>query len=341
MHKKSKLSLVIILGLMLCSAAFFVVIFFVPNIYIAGNDNEIVFIKNATTIREIENAIIENHNIKNRTTFRIVAFIFLQHKCMTGAYMFKDGISNFEAVMMLRRMLQTPVDVIINNVRDVNALAKKISNQLACSKEAILTLLNNEEHLFNYGFTKENILAMFIPNTYKFYWTINPESMLQKFHNEYKKFWSGWREEKCKNLNITPIQVYILASIVNMETLVASEKPIIAGVYINRLKKNMPLCADPTISFIVNGETLKRIKKSHIEIVSPYNTYKNKGLPPGPICMPDIESIDAVLNFAKHNFFYFCVNDAMIGTHIFENNYESHCKNARRYRKKLDSLRIK
>jgi UPF0755 protein len=192
-----------------------------------------------------------------------------------------------------------------------------------------------------YGFDTTTILAMFIPNTYEMYWNTSAKKLFKKMHGEYKKFWTEERLQKAEALGLTPIQVSVLASIVEAETQQNSEKSRIAGVYLNRLKSGMPLQADPTVKFAVGDFAIKRILGGHTQTDSPYNTYKYTGLPPGPINLPSSVSIDAVLGAEKHKYFYFCASPTSPGFHDFSENYRDHINNANKYHTHLNNNKIK
>ena len=191
-----------------------------------------------------------------------------------------------------------------------------------------------------YGVNLSTVLTLFIPNTYQVYWNSSPESILSRFVSEKDKFYTSAKKKKLKKLDLSADEVYTLASIVQKETLVNEEKPRVAGVYINRLKRGQLLQADPTVVFANQDFTIKRVLNRHLEIDSPYNTYKYAGLPPGPICMPDVSSIDAVLNYEKHKYLYFCASPDNSGKHQFARTLIEHNKNADRYRAYLNKLRI-
>jgi UPF0755 protein len=178
-------------------------------------------------------------------------------------------------------------------------------------------------------------MAMFIPNTYEVYYNVSPEGLLEKMHDEYEAFWNTERKEKAAKIGLTPVEVATLASIVQAETIKEDEAPIIAGLYLNRLKKGIALQADPTLKFAVGDFSLKRILNVHKEIESPYNTYKYPGLPPGPISMAEINSIDAVLNYTSSNYYYMCAKEDFSGRHNFTNSYEEHMRNAAKYQRAL------
>ncbi|MBO7322265.1 MAG: endolytic transglycosylase MltG, partial [Bacteroidales bacterium] len=187
--------------------------------------------------------------------------------------------------------------------------------------------------------TSQTFIGMFIPNTYELYWTASPESVIKRMHQEYKAFWNESRIAKGKNMGMSKNEIMTLASIVNEETNNIGEMPKIAGVYINRLKKGMPLQACPTVIYahLDSEPGIKRVLKRHLKIDSPYNTYKNKGLPPGPITIPTIKAIDAVLNYEKSNYIYFCAKPEFDGTHNFASTYSQHQKNAKAYQKALSA----
>jgi UPF0755 protein len=204
-----------------------------------------------------------------------------------------------------------------------------------------MNLLNDSVYLKKDGFTKDNAIVVFIPNTYEMFWNTSASQLFDRMNDEFKKFWTDERKEKAKKANLTPIQAEILASIVQEETAQYDEMSRIAGLYINRLNKGMKLEADPTVKFAIGDFSIKRILKRHLEIVSPYNTYKIKALPPGPISLPDPRVIDKVLDFEKHNFIYMCAKEDFSGYHNFAKTAAEHAANARRYQNALNKLKIK
>ena len=248
-----------------------------------------------------------------------------------GRYILTDGMTNRELVNMLRMGHQTPVKVVFNNMRTVENLAKRISEQIEADSATIINAINSKDDVD---------ATTFIPNTYEFYWNISAEDFVGKMVAEHDRFWNETRLQKAKDLKLTPREVSILASIVEKETINTSEMPRIAGVYINRLNKNWLLQADPTLVFALGDYGIKRVLDVHKNIESPYNTYKYVGLPPGPICIPSIAAIDAVLNAEKHKYFYFCAKDDMSGYHVFAKNITEHNKNADKYRKALNKNKI-
>lgn len=257
-----------------------------------------------------------------------------------GRYLLKNGMGNRKLITMLRAGIQVPVKVVIPNVRFKRKLAFEISRQIEADSLVILRLLGDDNFLNQYGFNGRTILAMFIPNTYEFYWNTLPPELFGKMHSAYQKFWNESRMKKCESIGMSQLEVSILASIIEEETHKNDEKSIIAGVYINRLNKNMMLQADPTVRFARGNFGIKRVLAKDISIDSPYNTYLNTGLPPGPICIPSIVSIDAVLNYQKHEYLYMCAKEDFSGYHNFARTLEQHNRNAQRYQRALNKARI-
>jgi UPF0755 protein len=263
----------------------------------------------------------------------------------SGKFLLKKDMTSFDIVQALRK--NVAVQLAFNNQETLEKLAERITTQVEPNKEQLLSAFTNSKFLEEYGFTDETVLAMFIPNTYEFYWNTTAEKIAEKMASEYKKFWNEERTSKALDKNLTPVQVSVLASIVHKETSKVSERPTVAGVYINRLKQNMPLQADPTVIFAMKktsgdfDQVIKRVYSKDTQgTISPYNTYINLGLPPGPIAMPDISAIDAVLNAEKHNYIYFCASVERMGYHDFASNYTAHQVNARKYADWVNKLGI-
>jgi UPF0755 protein len=230
---------------------------------------------------------------------------------------------------------------VFNNVRLKEDLADKISLRLNIQRDSFLMALNDEQVCQKYGFDTSTVMCMFIPNTYEMYWDLTVEKLMDKMFKEYDKFWTVARQQKAEQMGLTKSQVQIIASIVEAETQQNGEKARIAGVYYNRFKKGQKLQADPTVKFALRQFELKRIYFGHLEVDNPYNTYKYKGLPPGPINLPSIKSIDAVLNYEKHNYYFFCADMSNPGFHKFAENFDTHLSIANEYRRKVDSLKIR
>lgn len=261
-------------------------------------------------------------------------------KIIPGRYLLKKGMSNNELINLLRSGNQTPVDVIFNNVRDIYHLAGKVSKQIEADSASIIKKLSDPAFLNQKGLSRETVSMIFIPNTYEFYWTTGAHGFVERMYEEYQKFWLGKRITRAAEIGLTPIEVVILASIVEKETNNNAEKPVIAGVYMNRLKNGWLLQADPTLIFALGDYSITRVLNVHKDVDSPYNTYLRKGLPPGPISIPSIASIDAVLNYQKNDYFFFCAKDDLSGSHVFAKNIGQHNQNARKYQEALNRMKI-
>jgi UPF0755 protein len=258
-----------------------------------------------------------------------------------GRYAIDSGMNNRTLLNMLRRGQQTPVRLTFNNIRLINELAERLAGQLMLDSDDLLVLLGDEDYCESIGFNTTTVKAMFIPNTYEVYWTVPANRLMERMKHEYEAFWTDSRRGKAENLHLSPVEISILASIVEEETAVPDELPVVAGLYINRLIKRMPLQADPTVKYAAGDFTLKRILNRHLSIDSPYNTYLYEGLPPGPIRIPSVRSIDAVLNYTHHNYLYMCAKEDFSGRHNFAVTLSEHNRNAERYRTELNRRGIR
>ena len=258
-----------------------------------------------------------------------------------GAYRLGHGMNYIRLVRTLQRGLQSPVRVTFNNIRSLTALAAALSRQLEPDSAAFARTLTDPETAARFGFTPRTFMAMFIPDTYEFYWTATPVSFVERMSKEYSRFWNEERLARLAPLAMTREQVSTLASIVYEETKKSDEMATVAGVYINRLRLGMPLQADPTVKFAVGDFTLKRLLNCHKTVDSPYNTYKYPGLPPGPISMPSVRAIDAVLGYQHHNYLYFCARADFSGYHTFSVTLAQHERCATEYHRALDHLGIR
>jgi len=346
--KKSKLRryLLIILFLVIIVACvigyrLFVTIY-KSNVWIAEQETTSVYIPTNSNFEDVKKILYSHGIIINRGTFEWLAEKKnYQNSIKSGKYLIRNGMSNDELINLLRSGVQEPVRLIFNSERNLNRLVRTFSKQIEPDSSDLINLLNDSVYVSKFGFTPDNVSMLFIPNTYHIFWDISAEQFLERMNSEYQRFWNDKRKSLCDSLNMTIAEVVTLASIVEKETAKNDEKPIIAGVYINRLKKNWYMQADPTLIFAHSDYNIKRVLNKHKSIDSPYNTYTNKGLPPGPICLPSISSIDAVLNYDKHKYFYFCAKDDLSGYHSFAKSNSQHNQNARKYRKALDNLNIR
>lgn len=258
----------------------------------------------------------------------------------SGRYKVLNQMSNNALIGMLRIGDQSPVRITFNHIRNLPQLAGKVCKNIEVdSLDFVKTLLDPKTHQ-KYGFNKNTFISMFLANTYEVFWDISQEALLKRMATEYKRFWNRHRREKARRLGLSQSEVATLASIVQLESLKADEQPIIAGVYLNRLKKRMPLQADPTVIFAIGDFSIRRILKHQLKYNSPYNTYIHTGLPPGPIYLSSPATIDAVLDYKKHNYIYFCAKEDFSGYHNFATNYNQHLKNARKYQRALSRRKI-
>lgn len=298
------------------------------------------YVSRNTTYDELIDSL--KPSIKHHLAFDIYAErLALKENYKVGHYVVKDGMNVIEIVRMFKLGLQTPVNVTMNNVKIPAQLAGKLSKQFEADSVEFVQVLTDKALAKKLGFDNPlTMFSIFIPNTYEFYWTATPEEFVDRMYKEYKRFWTTERDAKRKRSGLNRVEVVTLASIVYEETRKVDEMPRVAGVYINRLKTGMPLQADPTIKYAMQRFDLRRILKSYLKTPSPYNTYINKGLPPSPICMPSVEAIDAVLNFEKHEYLYFCARHTFDGYHNFAKTYSQHLANARLYQQELNKRKI-
>lgn len=300
-----------------------------------------IYIDNNDNIDSVYNKVSHTGKANQLYGFKLMAkYRKYGENIHTGKYAINPNENVYHVFSRLYRGYQEPTNLIIGSVRTLDRLAKNASQQLMIDSIDIASLLAEKSILQEYNFTKQTLPALFIPNTYQVYWNISAKDFLNRMFKEYKRFWTEERQNKAKAIGLTPIEVSILASIVEEETNNKSEKPMVAGLYINRLKKGMPLQADPTVKFAWQDFTLRRITNKHLTIDSPYNTYKITGLPPGPIRIPSPEGIDAVLNYSKHNYLYMCAKEDFSGTHNFASTLSEHNRNARKYWDALNKRKI-
>ena len=258
-----------------------------------------------------------------------------------GHYVLEPGMNVVQVARMLKLGLQTPVRVTINNVRTRAQLAGKLARQIEADSATIVAALTDPATARKAGFDSVTLFSMFIPDTYEFYWTVSPAQFIERMRREYDRFWTPQRDAKRQRSGLSRLEVMTLASIVYEETRQSDEMPRIAGVYINRLRKGWPLQADPTVKYALQEFGLRRILHRHLKYPSPYNTYINKGLPPSPICMPGRNAIDAVLDFERHDYMFFCARPTFDGYHNFARTLREHNANARAYSAELNRRKIR
>ena len=301
-------------------------------------------IKRNMNLQDVTDLLLKDSIIQNKSGFERMSKL-LKYKdatIKTGHYLIEPHISSFNLVKILARGRQTPVKFTFNNLRTIQEFINYVSLNLDISEPELEALLYNENFLDSNKVNHYSILSLFIPETHEVYFNISVESLIKKLLKFHLEFWeSNQRLDKANELGLTSAEVYTLASIVEKETNHNDERAIVAGVYLNRLSQGMKLQADPTVVFASGDFDLRRILYEHLQIDSPYNTYLYEGLPPGPIYMPSVKSIDAVLNHVKHDFIYFCAAPGYNSRHAFASNFEQHKKNAQLYRKWLNSEGIK
>ncbi|MBK7096276.1 MAG: endolytic transglycosylase MltG [Saprospiraceae bacterium] len=338
-----KLSILAIFIALVGSGLFLRKWLWMDNVKPESGDTELL-IPTGSKYEDVVRILKEKDILKSYASFELVAKV-LKYKgkdTPSGRYIVKPNMSSFALVRMLRAGFQTPVNLTFNNVRTINELAGKIGKYIEPDSQDLLNVLLDSAYLKDMGFNKFNILSMFIPNTYEFFWNTNPDKFFRRMKSEHEKFWqSSDRIAKAKKLGLNQDEIYTLASIVEKETLVSSEKSTISSVYLNRLRSGQRLQADPTVVFASGDFSLKRIYEKHTQIKSPYNTYRNTGLPPGPICMPDLSTVDAVLNTKDTDYMFFCATGDGSGSHRFAVTFRQHVENANRYRELLNKQDIK
>ena len=258
----------------------------------------------------------------------------------TGRYAIRPGESTYHVLSRLLWGYQEPMNLVVGSVRHLNRLARNVGNQLMTDSTAIARLLADSIYITSLGYDRQTLPALFIPNTYEVYWDMSAEDFLKRMMQEHERFWNKERRSKAQALGMTPVEVATLASIVEEETNNKEEKPIVAGLYINRLQRGMPLQADPTVRFAVGDFGRQRVTYTDLSLDSPYNTYLHAGLPPGPIRIPTPEGLDAVLDYERHNYLYMCAKEDFSGRHNFASNYADHLRNARRYQQALNKRKI-
>ncbi|MFA8299488.1 MAG: endolytic transglycosylase MltG [Hyphomicrobiales bacterium] len=316
-------------------------IIYKPNINLDQSETEYIYIPSSATYTQVLDTLKSNNILYNLSSFQWVAEKknYPRH-IYGGRYLLRSGMNNNEIVNMLRSGKQDPVSFTFNNIKDINEIAGLASQDLEADSSRIVQLCESKAFLKTLGLTPKEVSLLFLDDTYQFNWNTQAPEFLKRMNNEREKFWDNSRIEKAKKLNFTPFQVAILASIVQKESNIPSEKPVIAGVYLNRLRKNWPLQADPTIVYANKDKIINRVLNIHLRVDSPYNTYIHTGLPPGPICIPSKESIDAVLNADKHNYMYFCASPDLSGKHVFSRTLQQHNRNARAYKRALNKMKI-
>jgi UPF0755 protein len=317
-----------------------------PNLDLKGKERYELFIKTGSTFEDVLEQLRKDEVLMDEKGFVWVAELKkYPNKVKPGRYLFKPGLNNNDLVNILRSGGQVAVDVRINHVETVRELCSVVGAQLELDSLELWRLLTNEEKMKQHGYSSTDILTLFLPNTYEMYWNISAQAFFEKMYKVHDEFWTEKRRTRAKEIGLTQKEVYILASIVEKETGKRAEQKIIAGLYMNRMRKGWPLQSDPTVIFALKqlypDTTIRRVLRKDLEIESPYNTYNILGLPPGPIVMPPASAIDAVLNYERHHYMYMCANPERPGFHSFAATLDEHNINQRRYSKWMDQQKIK
>jgi len=314
--------------------------FFYPNF--APSKTSYIYIYPDKNFENLCRQLEDSAACLNINSFKEVADILKYPSTMkTGRYAVEPGTNNYDLLTNLRRGQQEPIRITFNNIRLTDDLTNRISEQLMITSHDLDLLLNDASYCTSLGFTPATIKAMFIPNTYEVYWNISAEKLIERMKREYDAFWTEDRRNQAQKIRLTPLEVSILASIIEEESAMTDEYPTIAGVYINRLYRGIPLQADPTVKYAVGDFAIQRVLNEHLRIDSPYNTYLHSGLPPGPIRIPSQKGLESVLNYQKHNYLYMCAKEDFSGRHNFAVTLTEHDRNAVRYRAELNRRGIR
>jgi len=313
-------------------------IYMKPNVTGKGT---YLYIRTGATMDDVYAEIKSKNLLKDVGTFsQAAAKMELATRLKPGRYTLSKGLTNRALINMIKAGNQEPVKLKFHNIRRKEDFAGYLSKNLEADSLAFIKVLDSAALVEKYGFTTDNSYTMFIPNTYEMYWNTSPIEFFTRMQKEYDKFWTTERKQKAEALKLTPQQVTVLASIVDGEALYDKEMPIIAGLYLNRLNRGILLQADPTVIFANNDFTVKRVTNALLRVDSKYNTYKYAGLPPGPIMMPSINAIDAVLNYNHNNYIYMCAKEDFSGYHAFAETKAEHEINANKYRAALNKRNI-
>lgn len=338
---KYGLILAIILGLTIAYLLYSAI--YRPNVP-SELENTKIEIPKGSGYEDVVNKLVKENLIEDESSFRLVSKLmkFDQKNEISGRYLITPGSNNRELISMLRAGRQIPVNVTISQVRLLSEMVGKIARYIELDSLQIYDHLTNEDHLSEWGYTRDDIMTLFIPNTYEMYWDTSLDQLVSRMQSEHDKYWSQQgRKEAITSHNLDTREAYILASIIEKETNNKSEVKTIAGVYHNRLKRGMPLEADPTVVFAIGDFSIRRVLNKHLKTESPYNTYLNPNLPPGPICMPSLSSLDAAIFPEDHEYIFFCARPGYDNEHAFASTLRQHNRNARIFHQWLNKQGIR
>lgn len=324
------------------STFYFYQVFFASNFLVKAEKSAWLYIPRGVGFEAVKDSLEKNKLVHDFLPFAFVSKLLdYQNSVKPGAYEIQPNEGNLSLIRRLRAGRQTPIKLTFNGFRTKEQLAARLDQKLELSAAEILSALRSKELQEEYGLDSANSISLFVPDSYEVYWTISEKELLKLMGTAFRKLWNPKAAEEAKKLGLSPAQVMTLASIVQSETNKVDEMPRVAGVYLNRLKQDMPLQADPTVVFSVGDFSIKRVLSGHKEKDSPYNTYKYKGLPPGPIAIATRPAINSVLNAEKHDFLFFCAREDFSGYHNFTKDFEEHLKNARIYQAALNKAGIR
>jgi conserved hypothetical protein, YceG family len=323
--------------------AYYYLTYYQPNIQTHAKNHAYVFIPSGGNFSGLLDSLNAQNLLKNPKRFlRAAQKEQLAQRIKAGRYRLENNLGNKAAVRIFTLGLQSPVKLTISgSIRSKERLAGILSRPIEADSAQCYQVLNDEALLQSLGMDSTSLFAFILPNTYEVYWNTPPKKILERLLAEYQNFWNPERTRTAETIGMKPLEVSILASILCEETRYEPEMPVMAGVYINRLRLKMPLQADPTVKFALRDPSIQRVLYKHLEVDSPYNTYKHTGLPPGPICVPSIASIEAVLHYQTHNYLYFCASPDFNGSHLFASSLKEHSRNARAFHKALNERNIK
>ena len=312
----------------------------VSNIESVDGKEHRLYVYPGASLDSVLQVVQSDYRVASVWSMRLHARLMHFQRPKAGCYLLPKSEGDYAFLKRLRGGEQTPIELSFNNIRTREQLAHRLSEQLLLDSLSVIERLEDDSFMSRYGLNKETAVSLFIPNTYEVFWTISAEQLFERMHREYEHFWTAERRREAEAIGLTPVEVCIIASIVEEETNAKSDYPIIAGLYLNRLRLGMPLQACPTVKFALQDFGLRRILYEHLQYDSPYNTYKYKGLPPGPIRLPRAGTMDAVLHAQKHDYLYMCASTAFDGTHHFSSSYSEHARYAKAYQAILNQRGI-
>jgi UPF0755 protein len=329
----------VVAGLTVAGIAYKII--FAPNVHLAEQDSIHINIASGSSYADVLELLEHENIVKNISSFdRLAHRKNYPNRVMSGRYLIDNRMSNNELINLLRSGEQDPVRLTFTSIRTEEDLAGSIARQLEIDSTDILQHIRDTTVIRGSGLSTPNIKLLFIPNTYQVYWNITAEQLVTRMQREFNAFWNDTRRERAMQIGLSPEEIGILASIVQSETNKVDEMPRIAGVYINRISRNMPLQACPTVIYAIGDFSITRLLDDQLDFDSPYNTYLHLGLPPGPVNLPEPAAIDAVLNYESHNYLFFSANPDFSGYHVFARTHREHMRNARIYQQKLNEMRI-